>query len=129
SCHGAPTHLHSLPTRRSSDLVTTGTEAVENAVKLSKVATGRPSVVCFEHAFHGRSLGALSFTSRVRPYKFGMGPFLPEVYRLPYPTYYRNGQTPVEALQAVQARAAEFLRTVVAPEQIAALMIEPVLGE
>src|SRR5207302_704453 len=73
---------------RKAFLVTTGTEAVENAVKLSRVASGRSAVVCFEHAFHGRSLGALSFTSRARPYKFGMGPFLPEVYRLPYPTFY-----------------------------------------
>src|SRR5438067_4745575 len=114
---------------RKAFLVTTGTEAVENAVKLSKIATGRPGVVCFEHAFHGRSLGALSFTSRARPYKFGMGPFLPEVYRLPYPTFYRQGLTPEAALEAARQRLAEFFRTVVAPEQVACLMIEPVLGE
>ena len=110
-------------------LVTTGTEAVENAVKLARAASGRPAVVCFEHAFHGRSLGALSFTSRARPYKFGMGPFLPEVYRLPYPTFYRQGLTPQAATEQFRARLAEFFRTVVAPEQVAALIVEPVLGE
>ena len=110
-------------------IVTTGTEAVENAVKLARAASGRPAVVCFEHAFHGRSLGALSFTSRARPYKFGMGPFLPEVYRLPYPTFYRQGLTPQAATEQFRARLAEFFRTVVAPEQVAALIVEPVLGE
>jgi 4-aminobutyrate aminotransferase/(S)-3-amino-2-methylpropionate transaminase len=110
-------------------LVTTGTEAVENAVKLARAASGRSGVVCFEHAFHGRSLGALSFTSRARPYKFGMGPFLPEVYRLPYPTFYRQGLTPQAATESFKARLAEFFRTVVAPEQVAALIVETVLGE
>jgi 4-aminobutyrate aminotransferase/(S)-3-amino-2-methylpropionate transaminase len=110
-------------------LVTTGTEAVENAVKLARAATGRAGVVVFEHAFHGRSLGALSFTSRARPYKVGFGPFLPEVYRLPYPTFYRQGLTSAAALEASRARIAEFFRTVVAPEQVACLIIEPVLGE
>ena len=65
-------------------LVTTGTEAVENAIKLARAATHRPAVICFEHAFHGRSFGGLSFTSRYNPYKAVFGPFLPEVYRLPY---------------------------------------------
>jgi 4-aminobutyrate aminotransferase / (S)-3-amino-2-methylpropionate transaminase / 5-aminovalerate transaminase len=110
-------------------LVTTGTEAVENAVKLARAASGRSAVVCFEHAFHGRSLGALSFTSRARPYKFGMGPFLPEVYRLPYPTFYRHGLTAQAALEQARQRLSEFFRTVVAPEQVACLIVEPVLGE
>lgn len=114
---------------RKAFLVSTGTEAVENAVKLARAASNRSAVVCFEHAFHGRSLGALSFTSRARPYKFGMGPFLPEVYRLPYPTFYRQGLTADAALEQSRARIAEFWRTVVAPEQVAALIIEPVLGE
>src|SRR5437870_2000907 len=114
---------------RKAFLVTTGTEAVENAVKLSRVASGRSAVVCFEHAFHGRSLGALSFTSRARPYKFGMGPFLPDVYRLPYPTFYRWGLTSEQATQQFKVRLAEFFRTVVAPEQVACLIVEPVLGE
>jgi len=117
------------PGPKKAFLVTTGTEAVENAVKLARAASGRSAVVCFEHAFHGRSLGALSLTSRVRPYKFGMGPFLPEVYRLPYPTFYRGGLTPQAATEQFKARLAEFFRTVVAPEQVAALIVEPVLGE
>ena len=114
---------------RKALLVTTGTEAIENAVKLARAATGRTGVICFEHAFHGRSLGALSFTSRFKPYKIGMGPFLPEVYRLPYPTFYRWGLTPAVALEQAKQRLQEFFRTVVAPEEVACLMIEPVLGE
>jgi 4-aminobutyrate aminotransferase/(S)-3-amino-2-methylpropionate transaminase len=110
-------------------IVTTGTEAVENAVKLARAHTGRAAIVVFEHAFHGRSLGALSFTSRYSPYKAGFGPFLPEVYRLPYPYWYRHGQTPEQAAEQAKERLNEFLRTVIAGSQVAAFMLEPVLGE
>ena len=67
-----------------------GAEAVENAVKLAKLATGRPAVIAFERAFHGRTLMAMSLTSKQHPYKAGMGPFAPEVYRAPYPYAYRG---------------------------------------
>jgi 4-aminobutyrate aminotransferase / (S)-3-amino-2-methylpropionate transaminase / 5-aminovalerate transaminase len=108
-------------------LVTTGTEAVENAIKLARAGTRRSAVICFEHAFHGRSLGALSFTSRYKPYKAGFGPFLPEVYRLPYP--YREKITAGESLLRFKARLADAFQTLVAPDQVAAILIETVLGE
>src|SRR5205085_587942 len=66
-----------------------GAEAVENAVKLSRYHTGRDAVVVFDHAFHGRTLLAMSLTAKVMPYKRGFGPFAPEVYRLPYSYPYR----------------------------------------
>src|SRR5215207_6747187 len=66
-------------------LVNSGAEAVENAVKIARAATGRPAVVVFENAFHGRTLLAMTMTSKVKPYKAGFGPFAPEVYRAPAP--------------------------------------------
>ena len=66
-----------------------GAEAVENAVKVAKLATGRQAVIAFEGAFHGRTLMAMSLTSKPHPYKAGMGPFAPEVYRAPFPNPYR----------------------------------------
>ena len=67
-----------------------GTEAVENAVKLARLYTGRPAVIAFEGAFHGRTLLSLTMTSKPHPYKTGLGPFAPEVYRAPYPNPYRG---------------------------------------
>ncbi|HYF12117.1 MAG TPA: aminotransferase class III-fold pyridoxal phosphate-dependent enzyme, partial [Actinomycetota bacterium] len=66
-----------------------GAEAVENAVKIARRATGRDAIVTFDHAFHGRTLLAMSLTAKVMPYKQGMGPFAPEIYRLPFPYPYR----------------------------------------
>jgi 4-aminobutyrate aminotransferase/(S)-3-amino-2-methylpropionate transaminase len=102
-------------------LFCSGAEAVENAVKIARRHTGRPAVLCFEHAFHGRTLLGLSLTGKVAPYKLGFGPFLPEVYRLPYPYPYRN--------QGPQAPLSEQLQTLVAPSELAAVIIEPILGE
>src|SRR5438477_4354131 len=70
-----------------SILLNSGAEAVENAVKIARVATGRPAVVVFEHAFHGRTLLTMTMTGKVVPYKQGFGPFAPEVFRAlaPYP--------------------------------------------
>jgi 4-aminobutyrate aminotransferase/(S)-3-amino-2-methylpropionate transaminase len=110
-------------------LVSTGTEAVENAVKMARVYTKRAAVIVFEHAFHGRSFGGLSFTSRYKPYKAGFGPFLPEVYRLPYPYAYRMGMTNDEALAALKTRMNEFFATVVHGSEVCAIMLETVLGE
>src|SRR5579871_6268022 len=101
-----------------------GAEAVENAVKFARSATGRPAVIAFEGGFHGRTLMALSLTSKVRPYKAGLGPFAPEVYRVPYPDAYR-GVSAEDALAALE----RAFRTLVAPETVAAIVIEPVLGE
>ena len=101
-----------------------GTEAVENAVKLARLHTGRPGVIAFEGAFHGRTLLSMTMTSKFHPYKTGMGPYAPEVYRAPYPDEYR-GPDAAEAL----ARLERLFETHVAPESVAAIVIEPQLGE
>jgi 4-aminobutyrate aminotransferase/(S)-3-amino-2-methylpropionate transaminase len=101
-----------------------GAEAIENAVKFARAHTKRPAVIGFEGGFHGRTLLAVSLTSKTHPYKAGLGPFAPEVYRVPFPNAYR-GPTAEEAL-AVLERA---LVTQVAAETVAAIVIEPVQGE
>ncbi len=101
-----------------------GTEAVENAVKFARAYTRRSAVIAFEGAFHGRTLLSLSLTSKTHPYKAGLGPFAPEVYRAPFPTAYR-GPTTADALAALE-RA--FL-TVVPVEHVAAIIVELVQGE
>jgi 4-aminobutyrate aminotransferase / (S)-3-amino-2-methylpropionate transaminase / 5-aminovalerate transaminase len=101
-----------------------GTEAVENAVKLARLHTGRPGVIAYEGAFHGRTLLAMTMTSKFHPYKTGMGPYAPEVYRAPYPDAYR-GPDATEAL----ARLERMLETYVPGEHVAAIVIEPQLGE
>lgn len=101
-----------------------GTEAVENAIKFARSYTGRPAVIAFEGGFHGRTLLSLSLTSKVHPYKAGLGPFAPEVYRVPFPNDYRGPDTRT-ALDALE-RAFE---TQVPAEQVAAIVIEPVQGE
>ena len=75
---------------RKAAFFNSGAEAVENAVKFARAATGRPAIVCFEGGFHGRTLLTMSLTSRHKPYKTGFGRFAPEVYRLPYPYPYRS---------------------------------------
>ncbi|MDQ7829940.1 MAG: 4-aminobutyrate--2-oxoglutarate transaminase [Armatimonadota bacterium] len=112
-------------------LVNSGAEAVENAVKIARAATGRRAVVCFEYAFHGRTVLALSLTSKVRPYKAGFGPFVPEVYRAPYSYPYRcpRGGDPADC-DLCTGRALEvFLATHVDPAEVAAVIVEPVAGE
>jgi 4-aminobutyrate aminotransferase / (S)-3-amino-2-methylpropionate transaminase / 5-aminovalerate transaminase len=101
-----------------------GTEAVENAIKFARAYTKRPAVIAFEGGFHGRTLLSLTLTSKTHPYKAGLGPFAPEVYRLPFAQDYR-GPSAAEALAALE-RA--FLTTVAA-ENVAAIVIEPVQGE
>jgi 4-aminobutyrate aminotransferase/(S)-3-amino-2-methylpropionate transaminase len=101
-----------------------GAEAVENAVKIARLATGRPAVIAFDGAFHGRTLMAVSLTSKVDPYKRGLGPFAPEVYRAPYPNLYRGPDAP-SALAELEAMFA----TQVAPDQVAAIVFEPQQGE
>ena len=101
-----------------------GTEAVENAVKFARAYTKRPAVIGFEGGFHGRTLLSLTLTSKTHPYKAGLGPFAPEVYRLPFAQEYR-GPTAAEALGALE----RALVTQVAAESVAAIVIEPVQGE
>ena len=101
-----------------------GTEAVENAVKFARAYTGRPAVIAFEGGFHGRTLLSLTLTSKTHPYKAGLGPFAPEVYRVPFAQEYR-GTDPRTALEALE----RALLTQVAAETVAALVIECVQGE
>jgi 4-aminobutyrate aminotransferase/(S)-3-amino-2-methylpropionate transaminase len=101
-----------------------GAEAVENAVKLARLATGRQGVIAFEGAFHGRTLLALTMTSRTHPYKNGLGPFAPEVYRAPFPNAYR-GPDAETALAALE----RMLVTQVSPDNMAAIVFEPEQGE
>src|SRR5579884_1366059 len=101
-----------------------GTEAVENAVKFARGFTGRPAVIGFEGAFHGRTLLSLTLTSKTHPYKAGLGPFAPEVYRVPFPDEYR-GIGAADALGSLE----RALSTQVAAETVAAIVVEPVQGE
>jgi 4-aminobutyrate aminotransferase / (S)-3-amino-2-methylpropionate transaminase / 5-aminovalerate transaminase len=101
-----------------------GTEAVENAIKFARAYTGRPAVIGFEGGFHGRTLLSLTLTSKTHPYKAGLGPFAPEVYRVPFPNDYR-GPDAAAALEALE----RALVTQVAAETVAAIVIEPVQGE
>ena len=103
-----------------------GAEAVENAVKIAKAFTGRPAVIAYDAAFHGRTHMAMSLTSKVRPYKAGFGPFAPEVYRVEFPNERRLGPDAAEIALADLRRA---LTTRVAPDAVAAVIIEPVQGE
>jgi len=101
-----------------------GTEAVENAIKFARSYTKRQAVICFEGAFHGRTLLSMTMTSKTHPYKAGLGPFAPEVYRVPFPHSYR-GPDVASALASLE----RALLTQVAPENVAAIVVEPVLGE
>jgi 4-aminobutyrate aminotransferase/(S)-3-amino-2-methylpropionate transaminase len=101
-----------------------GTEAVENSVKFARAYTGRPAVIAFEGGFHGRTLMSLSLTSKTHPYKAGLGPFAPEIYRVPFPNEYRGIRAP-DALEALE----RAFTTQVARETVAAIILEPVQGE
>jgi 4-aminobutyrate aminotransferase / (S)-3-amino-2-methylpropionate transaminase / 5-aminovalerate transaminase len=110
------------PTRAA--FFNSGAEAVENAVKIARLHTGRPAVIAFEAGFHGRTLLAMTMTSKVHPYKTGMGPFAPEVYRAPFPNAYR-GPSAAEALVELD----RMFHTHVSPDHVAAIVFEPQLGE
>jgi 4-aminobutyrate aminotransferase/(S)-3-amino-2-methylpropionate transaminase len=112
---------------RKTLLVNSGAEAVENAVKIARAATGRPRVVCFEHGFHGRTYMAMSLTAKDRPYKEGFGPFCSEVTRVPFPYCYRWPGT--SDPERVSQECFQALTAAVTPNKTAAAIIEPVLGE
>ena len=116
--------LAPVPKPAKAAFFNAGAEAVENAIKFARIHTGRPGVVAFEGGFHGRTLLALSLTSKTHPYKAGLGPFAPEVYRVPFPNEYR-GPSAAEALEALE----RAFVTQVAAENIAAIVLEPVQGE
>jgi 4-aminobutyrate aminotransferase/(S)-3-amino-2-methylpropionate transaminase len=107
-----------------SVLLNSGAEAVENAVKIARVATGRPAVVAFDRAFHGRTTLTMALTSKVVPYKDGFGPFAPEVYRAPAPYPYR-GVSSDDAIRGLEL----LFKQDVSPHRVAGLILEPVQGE
>jgi 4-aminobutyrate aminotransferase / (S)-3-amino-2-methylpropionate transaminase / 5-aminovalerate transaminase len=111
-------------------LTNSGAESVENAIKIARQATGRQAIICYEGAFHGRSMMAMTLTSKVG-YKIGCGPFAPEVYRLPYPDYYRDANgLHEEEFSYMHLRELElFFQTQVPHQDVAAIIIEPVQGE
>jgi 4-aminobutyrate aminotransferase/(S)-3-amino-2-methylpropionate transaminase len=112
-------------------LVNSGAEAVENAIKISRYFTKRKSIIAFEHAFHGRTLLTMTLTSKLRYYKLGFGPFAPEVYRMPYAYPYRCpfGAEYSDCAVACLDHFKSFFKTHVDPEEVAAVIIEPVTGE
>ena len=105
-------------------LVNSGAEAVENAVKVVRAATGRPAIISFQNSFHGRTLMALSLTGKVHPYKQNFGPYAIEVYQAPYPSEYHD-QTADASLDALTA----LFASQVPPDRVAGVIVEPVQGE
>jgi 4-aminobutyrate aminotransferase / (S)-3-amino-2-methylpropionate transaminase / 5-aminovalerate transaminase len=104
--------------------LSTGAEAVENAIKIARYHTRRSAVIAFVGGFHGRTLACISLTGKVQPYKTGFGPMLPEIYHLPFPMPY-HGVTVEQSLQALE----QLFKADVDPARVAAIIIEPVLGE
>jgi 4-aminobutyrate aminotransferase len=109
---------------QKSVLLNSGAEAIENAVKIARVATGRPAVIVFDNAFHGRTLLSMTMTSKVVPYKQGFGPFAPEVYRTPAPYAFR-GVSEDDAIAALK----HLFKGDVDPQSVACAVLEPVQGE
>lgn len=112
------------PTPKKSILVTTGAEAVENAIKIARSHTGRPGVIAFGGSFHGRTYMAMALTGKVSPYKLGFGPFPADVYHVPFPIAY-HGVSSQQSLDAID----RLFKYDVEPARVAAVLIEPVLGE
>lgn len=112
---------------KTSALFNSGAEAVENAVKIARSATGRPAVVVFDHAYHGRTNLTMAMTAKTMPYKSGFGPFAPEVYRVPvsYPFRDPEGMSGTEAAR----RAIDAIEVLVGSASVAALVVEPIQGE
>lgn len=110
-------------------LFNTGAEAVENAVKYARAATGRPAVVVFDHAFHGRSLLTMTMTAKSRPYKHGFGPFAPEVYRAPMAYPYRWPSGPEQCADEAMERLAELVDSQLGADMVACVVVEPIQGE
>jgi 4-aminobutyrate aminotransferase/(S)-3-amino-2-methylpropionate transaminase len=111
-------------TTKKTIFLTTGAEAVENAIKIARFHTQRSAVIAFSGGFHGRTLACISLTGKVQPYKAGFGPMLPEIYHLPFPMPY-HGVTVEDSLKALE----QLFKADVDPARVAAIIIEPVLGE
>lgn len=116
--------------RTKAMLVSTGAEAVENAIKIARQATKRPAVLCFTDAFHGRTLMAMTLTSKI-DYKVNSGPYAPEVYRLPFPNFYRyHGNMDMDSFVDMELkRLYESGKNLVDPNNLAAIILEPIQGE
>ncbi|WP_027133955.1 4-aminobutyrate--2-oxoglutarate transaminase [Geminicoccus roseus] len=112
------------PARKKTILFTTGAEANENAVKIARAATGRPGVIAFSGAFHGRTLLTLALTGKVSPYKTGFGPMPGEVYHAPFPSPY-HGVSERQSLDGIE----DLFRYDIGPDRVGAIIIEPVQGE
>ncbi|PFG29389.1 4-aminobutyrate--2-oxoglutarate transaminase [Paramicrobacterium agarici] len=111
---------------KRSALFNSGAEAVENAVKIARAHTGKPAVVAFDHAYHGRTNLTMALTAKSMPYKRGFGPFASEVYRAPVSYPFRDGgMTGTDAARAAISR----IETQIGADQLAAVIIEPILGE
>jgi 4-aminobutyrate aminotransferase/(S)-3-amino-2-methylpropionate transaminase len=114
---------------KRSALFNSGAEAVENAVKIARHATGRTAVVVVEHAYHGRTNLTMALTAKSMPYKAGFGPFAPEVYRVPVAYPYRwPGGAEAAGVEAA-AQAIDHIRTEIGADRVAAVLVEPILGE
>lgn len=110
---------------KRSALFNTGSEAVENAVKIARSYTGRPAVIAFDHAYHGRTNLTMALTAKAMPYKSGFGPFAPEIYRAPLSYPYRDGLSGPEAAR----EAISMIEKQVGAASVAAILIEPIQGE
>ncbi|MEV4112670.1 4-aminobutyrate--2-oxoglutarate transaminase [Nonomuraea sp. NPDC049695] len=110
-------------------LVNSGAEAVENAVKIARHATGRPAVVVFDHGYHGRTLLTMTLTAKNMPYKHRFGPFAPEVYRVPLAYPYRWPTGPENCAEEAAAEAIDLITKQIGPDNVAAVVIEPIAGE
>src|SRR4051812_9948234 len=110
---------------KRSALFNSGSEAVENAVKIARVATGRQAVIVFDHAYHGRTNLTMALTAKAMPYKWGFGPFAPEVYRVPMSYPFRDGLDGAAAAR----RALALVESQVGAANVAAVLVEPIQGE
>lgn len=111
-------------------LLNSGAEAVENAVKIARGSTGRPAIVCFEGAFHGRTLMTMTLSSKANPYKTGFGPLAPAVYRVPFAYCYRTeGDNPTNCRIDHPAALERLFSVEIDPKEVAAVIVEPVQGE
>ncbi|WP_262286312.1 4-aminobutyrate--2-oxoglutarate transaminase [Micromonospora sp. MA102] len=110
-------------------LFTTGAEAVENAVKIARTATGRSAVVVLDHAYHGRTLMTMTMTAKHTPYKRGFGPYAPEIYRVPVAYPFRYVGDEKQCAADALARVEEIVRIQIGEREVAAIVAEPILGE
>ncbi|MFC7047927.1 4-aminobutyrate--2-oxoglutarate transaminase [Emcibacter nanhaiensis] len=112
------------PSPKKSIFLTTGAEAVENAVKIARAATGRSGIIAFKGGFHGRTMMGMALTGKVAPYKVGFGPFPSDIYHVPYPVAY-HGITEQMSLEALDG----LFKADIDPKRVAAIILEPVQGE